>query len=184
MTIRIVGLDLSLASTGVAQLGYTSGAWTHSLYQIRTTPHRRGDHADLADRLGRIRGECGIAAEHADLVVLEGLGFAAKGAATRDLAGAWWLVYDRLLRGEHKVLVVPPTALKKWATGKGRADKADMGVAVGRMWPEVELRGNDQIDALGLASMGAQFLGLEVPFPLPAYRDLGGVYVPDGLEAA
>jgi crossover junction endodeoxyribonuclease RuvC len=183
-TIRIVGLDVSLTSTGVAQLGYTDGLWTHHLYRIRTGPHRKGDYVALWERMRHIRAECGTAVDGVDLVVMEGPSFASVGAASKDLVGLWWVVYDRLARGGHDVVVVPPSTLKRWATGKGNADKAAVGVAIGRIWPDVDLPGNDVVDALGLASIGAQVYGLDVPWAITQYRDLAGVYRSTSREAA
>ncbi|WHT20987.1 hypothetical protein N8J89_07950 [Crossiella sp. CA-258035] len=184
MTTRIVGLDVSFTSTGVARLDQTGSGWRHQLYPIRTGPHRKGDPWALLDRMEYIRSECAIATEHADLVVIEGPSFSSVGAASKDLMGLWWLVIHRLRQARLDVAVVPPASLKRWATGKGNADKAAVGVAIGRIWPNVELSGNDVVDALGLASMGAQLLGLDVPWQVTKYRDLAGVCRPEQADAA
>jgi hypothetical protein len=49
-------------------------------------------------------------------------------------------------------------------------DKADVAMAAARMWPDVQIRGNDQADALVLASAGAVLLALPVPFDVTQYR--------------
>lgn len=60
-------------------------------------------------------------------VAIEGLAFAAVGNATRDLAGLQFTVIS-VLRYEIgvPVRIVPPTAVKKEATGKGRVDKMEL----------------------------------------------------------
>ena len=47
---------------------------------------------------------------------------------------------------------VPPTVLKKWTTGKGNADKADMAFAVNARWG-YHSPSHDIVDAFALAQM-------------------------------
>lgn len=59
---------------------------------------------------------------------IEGLAFAMRGDATRDLAGLLFTIMA-VLNLNHTDLVkqmVPPTSLKKFATGSGKADKKEM----------------------------------------------------------
>lgn len=174
--IRVCGLDISLAKTGVAHLeSATDNCWTITTYKLPTPPHRQGDMADLLDRMSYIRSSCGIAAEHSQLVVLEGPSLASTGSAAKDLAGLWWLCYDHLSR-DSRVVVVPPSSLKKWATGKGNAGKPQVAVGLYRALP-MDVFGLDfaavddnEADAAGLSAMGAQLLGWDIPIDLPKYR--------------
>jgi Holliday junction resolvasome RuvABC endonuclease subunit len=61
-------------------------------------------------------------------VNLEGLAFGIRGDATRDLAGLLFTIVIALRRSAPSVTmtVVPPTTLKKFATGTGKSDKAAM----------------------------------------------------------
>lgn len=63
-----------------------------------------------------------------DIVHIEGLAFAMRGNATRDLAGLLFTVVNVFaIRHPEAVLqLIPPTTLKKHATGSGKADKAMM----------------------------------------------------------
>ncbi|CEP35092.1 Putative uncharacterized protein [Halomonas sp. R57-5] len=63
-------------------------------------------------------------------VRIEGLSYGSVGQATRTLAGLHYVIIDRLMRGSIDVAVIAPTALKKAATGSGRADKQQMLEAV------------------------------------------------------
>jgi len=59
---------------------------------------------------------------------IEGLAFAMRGDATRDLAGLLFTIITTTMT-KHPVverLIVPPTTLKKFATGSGKADKKQM----------------------------------------------------------
>jgi crossover junction endodeoxyribonuclease RuvC len=82
------------------------------------------------DRAFDISNEiCKITIEHnVEKVCIEGLAFAMRGDATRDLAGLLFTIVT-MLKVRCKdvaVVVVPPTTLKKFATGSGKADKTDM----------------------------------------------------------
>ena len=59
-------------------------------------------------------------------VRIEGLSYGSVGQATRTLAGLHYVIVDRLMRASIDVAVIAPTALKKAATGTGRADKQMM----------------------------------------------------------
>lgn len=61
---------------------------------------------------------------------IEGLSYASVGQATRTLAGLHYVVVDRFIRASIVVAVIAPTALKKAATGSGRADKQQLLEAV------------------------------------------------------
>lgn len=59
-----------------------------------------------------------------DIIAIEGLAFGGLGDKTRDLAGLQYTIVTRLRFVENKtVRVIPPTTVKKAATGKGNAKK-------------------------------------------------------------
>lgn len=180
MNPPVVGVDPSLTATAVCvQRGDVT-----DLSVSKTKPS--GKRAvDKVKRMWRQADFVMELAEHAQLVVIEGPSFASKGAATRDLAGLWWLMFDRLTASGHQVAIVPPSALKLWATGKGNADKFLVGQAIGKRWPELDLESDDQADALGLASMGLHVLG-RLPWVATEYqgRALSKVEWPAGYEEA
>ncbi|MDF2969545.1 MAG: hypothetical protein K0Q93_3323, partial [Nocardioidaceae bacterium] len=43
-------------------------------------------------------------------------------------------------------------------------------MAAAKMWPDIEVRGNNAADALVIASIAAVTLDLPVPFPMHGYR--------------
>lgn len=152
---RVVAIDASLASTGVA-VHYPDGTI------VTGTIATKGKRDDtLADRRMRMRtildgihdywGTC-------DLIVIEGPAGAAPGGSTWDRAGLWWAIVDQVVT-YCPVAVIGPTSRAKWATGNGRADKAAVAVAMSKRAPKVELANSDEADALALAWMGAQWLG-------------------------
>jgi len=117
--MTILALDLSLTATGYASSLGTCGVFVPP----------KGEDRGLA-RLAWIRGEVldeveypGVGHPRADLVVLEGLAFGAKGNAMLDLAGLAAVIRLALHDAGVPFVDVPPACLKLFATGKGNADK-------------------------------------------------------------
>lgn len=186
-TVRVVGLDVSLASTGVATLACTAeDQWSVHTYPIPTAPVPAGSGAPERVLLGRmdyvvstIAGAC----EHADLVAIERPAYSARGNAVFSLGGLWWLAYRRITRLEVPVLIVAVSSAKRYGANNGNASKRDMSRAAVRMWPDVETRTGDEDDALVIASLAADLTGLPVPYERTAYRRdaLKAVTRPDDL---
>lgn len=170
----IVGLDLSLTATGVATLEFNPMGNGYTATSVHTAGHRNDS---LRDRWGRISLICGhitgkiqIPAEKrpegwlaTTLVVLEGPSVMSKGGSNWDRAWLWGAVVDMFLANRIPVAVAPPSVVKKWATNRGNADKASVAVAVARLWDQFECESDNEADALALATMGAQWLGLDAP---------------------
>lgn len=182
----IVGIDMSLTSTGLARVTYGAGQWV-------TETHSRTSKGKLKDtitmRHARIRGIASDVHEWASgaaLAVIEGPSFGSRGGSPVDRYGLWWRVVGRLVDAEIPVVVCPPQTRAKFASGRGNDDKAAVAVAVSKMWPDAEIANSDEADALALGSAGACLLGLPVPFPVTKYRtdSLGAMQVPDGLPWA
>lgn len=125
-----VGIDQSITSTGLVILvdGMVSAK------AIRTEK----DQGGTMEKLRRIRSICAGVIESIDHaqnsnplyqvdIRIEGLGYGSAGDATRDLAGLQYLILDRLVSaGYTNVTIIPPTTLKKFATGKGNCGKVEM----------------------------------------------------------
>jgi len=148
--MSIVGLDLSLTSTGVALDGGT----------FRIRPKNKG-----VERLRLIRGELQSfladmdAVECIDLVVIEGYSFGSRGRAVFNIGELGGVVRVMLHEESYDFVEVPPTSLKKFATGKGNAPKdAVLASAI-----RAGFRGdnNDEADAWWLWKMGYAILGDE-----------------------
>ena len=160
---RVIGLDLSLAATGLAELADDNALVTKT---IRSVPAGEGVYASHA----RLRGILAQVWEHVTqggpypaLVVLEGPSYNSRGTGTWDRAGLWWLVVDTLTCTlgcpRIPVAVVPPAVLKKYATGRGTADKTAMAVALAKRAGGLELRDDNRVDAFWLAAAGRDRLG-------------------------
>lgn len=141
---HVIGLDLSLTSTGVASsLGWTDRIRPgdlRGLERLRYITRTIGDYA----RTGRYR-----------LAVLEGPSYGSRYGSPHERGGLWWMVYDLLDRREIPVAVAPPASLKLWATGSGAASKTAVLDAMRLRYPHAEITTSDEADALALAEMGA-----------------------------
>lgn len=157
--MRVIGLDLSLTATGVALI--EDGSIT-----VRTiTSKPSGDSLDA--RQARLHNlVANLLTNHmptdpVDLVVIEQPAFSRTTGHHHDRSGLWWMVVDAIWGWREEITPmaeVPPTTLKKYATGKGNAAKDAVLLAVARRYPHVDIRDNNMADALVLAAMGARHL--------------------------
>ena len=148
--MRILGLDLSLTSTGVA----SNAGWVS---RITTKPDTGGGYLG---RLRHIRAEVMDHVRGADLVVVEGLSLGNHSAHSLTRAGMWHLVVEAVDAAGIPWAEVSPAQVKQYATGKGNASKDLVLASVIRRFPDVEVTGNDEADSLVLAAMGADHYGV------------------------
>lgn len=155
--MRIIGLDLSLTATGVAII--EDGETT--VHTVTSKGELSASLAERSARLVRLIDEIAALALEVDpdLVVIEQPAFSRTTGHHHDRSGLWWLTVDALHVNTIPVAEVTPSGLKKYATGKGNADKDAVLLAVARRYPAVEIRNNNEADALVLAAMGADHLG-------------------------
>ncbi|HET8581740.1 MAG TPA: hypothetical protein VFL65_00700 [Jatrophihabitans sp.] len=171
--VRVLGVDPSLASTGLAT---RDGADT-----IETKP---GGWASDLHRLQYIAAMVRNAARAAlaDVVVVEGLAFSSKSGKAGDRAGLHWLIRDRLDALGVRVVIVPPTSRAKYATGKGNAGKDAVLIEVVRRLP-ILVDNNNEADAAVLLAMGLDHYGAPLATMPAAHRAaLAAVDWPDLQE--
>lgn len=172
----VVGIDPSLASTGLARITYGSPAWWVVECDTIATQGRRGDGlAARAERIDDIARGVKNFVDGASMVVLEGPSFGSRGGSSWDRAGLWWRIVDNLVCAEVGTGVhfgvCSPSSRAKFATGRGNADKAAVAASAAKLWPDAEIGNSDEADALVLASMAACTQEWPVPFDMPAYRE-------------
>lgn len=193
--IRVVGIDPSIASTGIARAdiepadeltedgrgvvraaGVVRGSWTGAFgVPGKPTPTVR----ERWSRLDAVADLVEAEASDPDLFVIEGPapGLAANRGG-HDLAGAWWLIVDRILAQRRLAstdfLVIAPPKLKLYVAGSGGrdTDKPAMVGAVRRHYgPSFDLpldkSVEDVSDAIGLVAIGARFLGVPIDLDHP-----------------
>ena len=162
--MRVTGLDLSLTSTGVAHWTVAGGmtALVTAVVQPQSATGPGSDHV----RLNCLLHEVGQHARSSDFVVLEGPSYGSP-QKQHAMGGLWWAVAQGLWRRGTPYAVVTPHQRAKYITGKGTSGKVAVALAVSRRYPLAALEGDDEADALVLAVMGADYLGLPGVVPLP-----------------
>lgn len=93
-----------------------------------------------------------------DMVLLEGISYMSKNTtALSQLSGLSYLVRDEILRLGIPFVIVAPSSLKKFVTGKGNSPKDVMMMETYKNWNET-LSNNNICDAFGLAMIGQYLL--------------------------
>jgi crossover junction endodeoxyribonuclease RuvC len=173
---RVVGVDLSLASTGVASYGHCERIKNKSLPKDATLEKREHRLESIALEVVKFVGL-------AKLVVIEGPAYGSNDPGAHERAGLWWRVVGKLVERAVPVVVVAPTTLKVYACGKGNAGKDVVMLAVAKRYPDAGIDGNDTADAYTLAAMGYHHLGHELAqVPVTHSRALDTVKWPASSE--
>lgn len=170
---NVIGLDLSLRHTGVA---YPSGSVT----TVETGKERGAQRwAAIFDQASY--GLWGNG--QLDLAVIEGYAYAAVGSALFELCELGGIIRWELHRAGVPWLVVPPATLKKYATGKGGANKTAMVIAA-RERLGYEGTDDNEADALWLRALGLDLLGEPLcSLPIVQRNVLHRVTWPAGVAA-
>jgi Holliday junction resolvasome RuvABC endonuclease subunit len=151
---QVIGLDLSLAHTGIA----------HADGHVEVFEPKADKHANAGmDRMMEIRHQIRmvtVSAIHLELVVMEGLAFDAHDTnrMQAQLAG---IIRSSLYEHSVPYLMCPPGTLKKYATGNGAANKVEVILAAGKRLG-YEGHNDNEADALWLRAIGCELLGVPV----------------------
>lgn len=164
-----IGIDFSLTGTGVAH--YRNGEWDCTT--IRSLKDD-GTPTGFLRRVHKIAADIIAWADpiEGDVWAIESPAFNAKGAALDRMFGGWWIVIDDLTQHHAEPWLVPPTMLKKLATGKGNAGKDEVLAATVRRHPDAPIRDNNMADAVTLAVAASVFQGHPI-INLPATHTAG-----------
>lgn len=167
MKPAVLGLDLSICATGAA---YPNGD------TITFSPREKGDQ-----RLAELRQHVLLACGGFDVqfAVIEDLPTHAKAAGITGMVHG--VVRLLLLDQEIPYVLVPPATVKKYATGRGNATKADMRMALFQRTGTDE-RDDNQVDAAWLRFLGLDLLGCpEVDMPKANRAALDKLKAPEGV---
>jgi Holliday junction resolvasome RuvABC endonuclease subunit len=149
----VVGIDLSLVSTGFA-------VWSHGSTTQRAIGSRYKGLLRIDDIACQVLDACQAA--KAALVVIEAIAYGRSDSMHAEICGAWYTAALALVGAGFPLIAVTAPSLKKFVCGTGSAKKEDMRLGAYKRWG-VECRTNDEVDALGLAHFGAMLGGLEAP---------------------
>lgn len=190
--LHVVGLDLSLSGTGIARVRPETGEPAEvTLIQSKPNTNARS-YMQTLDRLrqiaARVLREARKGRQEGDLMVV-----AIEGPAhevdpsqrgTHARIGLFWILVH-LLEKEALILIVPPSSLKRYVTGKGNAAKDLVLTTIVRAHPGVGVIDNNEADALGLAAMVCRYVGHPIEISAQRVGDgaaLGGVDWPEQIR--
>jgi len=124
---NLLGLDISLTSTGLA---WYSGNEINTGRICPNMPHEEiPRYLFILEKIFQI-----IERIHPEVVILEGYSYGSRGSAVYQYAELVGILKFLLHRKNIKLIVVPPTTIKKFVTGSGRADKQSMSDAAYWNW--------------------------------------------------
>lgn len=152
--MKVLALDLSLTATGVVHDGMGTTTWK---------PKNTGMH-----RLCWFGRELAHVIENwtIDLAVVEGPSFASRGNSVVDIGMLHGVIRLALHRSDIPTAVIPPSSLKKYATGKGNATKPDMRMALYKR-ADIDCPDDNIVDATWLWYMAKDHYG-EPELDMPA----------------
>lgn len=162
---RIIGLDLSLTSTGLACTCGIHRIKSHPRLEITRFSRLRIITLGVMHHVLGTSEICGRG-QRADLIVVEDLALSRSTGQHLTRAGLWHLVMNEIDNEGIPYAIVSPTSLKKYVTGRGNAGKDEVLAAAIRRWPDAPIHGNDEADAYALQAMGLDHLG-HPPAPVP-----------------
>lgn len=119
--MKVVGLDLSLTSTGVSD---DDGA---RCLKVPLVPH--ASDLQRVDRLRKLSVLIDRCTRKADLVVIEGHSYNSQTSHAHSLGELHGVVKVCLLQRGVPFVLIPPAQMKKYATGRGSASKQEVLVA-------------------------------------------------------
>jgi crossover junction endodeoxyribonuclease RuvC len=151
----VIGLDLSLTSTGMVVLSNTPPFVTAKAITVKTRGAERLN--DIWEAIAWVYEEDCKRRWGKDLWVLEGYAFGRnhKAAELGELGG---VVKRGLWLNHQEMLIVPPSTHKQFITGKGNSQKDEVRLGVYKRWG-FEHKSNDVVDAYGLAQIGLAHRG-------------------------
>lgn len=157
-----IGIDQSLTGTGLIVL-INGHVYKHTTIATNSSEN-------LIDRVGFIRKTLNstitqvakLSADETEVVIaIEGFSFASRGKSVFDIGYLGWRIKEDLRNMENAKTIkywldVPPTVVKKFATGKGNAPKELILQQVYKRWNE-EFGDNNQADAYVLAKIAEAY---------------------------
>jgi Holliday junction resolvasome RuvABC endonuclease subunit len=117
----VAGIDQSLTHTGIT---IYNGEYLYYLIDSQkeesSSPSIEYTRRiiDIKNRIHTI-----LQSQNVDVVGIEGMAFGSRGRAVFDLGGLSHIIREMLIEKGYAFIVLPPTVVKKYWTGKGNASK-------------------------------------------------------------
>lgn len=167
---RFLGIDSSLTSSGMARIEVNvvnpfEGAVEPpviDVWRIESRASRDKTATAMSNRITEIVNAMEPHIRAVEAVALEGLSGGIQGSAAQVLPWLWGRIVDTCVATATPVLIIPPALRCTYATGKGNASKDGVMAMAIRKWPQVDITGNDEADALVLAAILSRGRGVPV----------------------
>lgn len=161
--VKILGLDPSLTSFGVCTLTFQQDKPEEFEYKTEVWKSKLAGTERL--EWFRLALRDSIRDVALSMIVLEGYAYGVSRGNSAILMGELGGVLRVEMRAQGwSPVVVPPSKLKKFVTGKGNAGKDVMMLEAYKRFG-IEAKTSDEVDATGLALMGATHFGLKLTLP-------------------
>ena len=174
MKFLSIGLDLSICNTGVAIIERDGETEKSTTYLVKSKPPQEKTHAAEAIRLLKISADVMAIVEKYDikksktLFTIEGFAFHERNSSSLlQLAGLGYLIRVFLAEHLHSFVVVQPTTLKKFITGKGNAPKDNVMLDILQRYQKY-ITDNNEADAYVLSRIGMDLM--ISPLDIPKYQ--------------
>ena len=141
--MRFVGLDLS-TKTGLVIIDELGNVLTEKeiTSKVKKDPQRMIDLTDQV--LSHLKKD--------DVIAIEGFSYGSRGRGVAFQFGYGYAVQIALYTNDFKYLIVTPSQVKKFATGKGNASKDNMIIPIYKKWG-YEHKSDNVRDAFVLAQI-------------------------------
>lgn len=160
----VVGLDPSLTSTGIAV--HSPGVET-LLHTVASKGKKGASWIERHARLCTLREQIVDRIPSSSVVFMESPSYSSTSTSSHDRSGLWWHLYDGLhLRG-CVIVPVSPAQRMMYATSKGNSAKDAVMAAAIRRYSRLDIKNNDEADAVILMALGLRALGRPIEDSLP-----------------
>ena len=122
----LMGVDQSLTGTGITI--WDGKAFSYSLLETKKEKDTKAPSIDYTRRLMKIKHlvKQFITDNKVELIAIEGMSFGSTGRIIFELGGLSHILRELFVEEGVDFIVIPPTTLKKFWTGKGTANKGMM----------------------------------------------------------
>lgn len=155
--MRVAGLDPSMTAAGIAI--HEPGGLTF-VTEVGEKGKRDDSLGKRRERQARTTASAMDYLRSCDYVAVEGHSFTTRSAMQHDLSGQWWDIVGELIDHGIPVVEIELHRLKGYLTSNGNASKMQMLADAIRRYPEVDIRTDNQADAITACSMLVRALEL------------------------
>lgn len=150
---RFVGVDVSLTATAMIALDI-NGKVVNSIRGLGYELSENATAWEHTERAKLIASGVVPFCKGNPNAAIESYAFGAKGSRAYQIGELGGIIKYQLADKHHKPSYIPPSAVKKFATGKGNAKKVDVIIGVMKRWGyEPEDNDDNLADAFVLAQM-------------------------------